>query len=365
MCLYNSAIDVLNKITEFGYKAYIIGGYPRDLYLKRSSVDIDICTDATPMELINIFSEVVTTNSEYGSVVIIVDKIKFEITTFRSEGKYINFRKPSSIKYIDSLEEDLKRRDFTINTLCIDKDGNQIDLLNAKSDLDNHIVRMVGNPKIKLKEDALRILRAVRFATVLNFELEPVLKAYIKKYAHLVKKLSKERVRDELDIIFASSNKEYGIKLLCDLKLADNLGLSELKKIKITPSMIVTWSQLNTLGKYNFSTSEKETMIMINKLRDKNLLDKKVLYKYGLYACTLASELHDINKKELNEIYLGLQIHNKLDIVLSPMEICEILDKAPGPFLKALINDLEEKLISDEISNTKEALTEYITNKYM
>ena len=363
--MYNSAIKVLNKITDFGYKAYIIGGYPRDLYLKRSSLDIDICTDATPMELINIFKEVVTTNSEYGSVVIIVDKIRFEITTFRSEGKYVNFRKPSSIKYIDNLEEDLKRRDFTINTLCIDKDGNEVDLLNAKSDLDNHIIRMVGNPKIKLKEDALRILRAVRFATILNFELEPVLKAYIKKYAGLVKKLSKERIREELDIIFASSNKEYGIKLLCELKLADNLGLSELKKIKITPSMIVTWSQLGVLDKYNFSTSEKETIARINELKDSNLLDKKILYKYGLYTCTLASELHNVDKKELNSIYLDLQIHSKLDIALSPMEICEILDKKPGSFLKNVINDLEEKLISDEILNNKKALTDYITNKYL
>ncbi len=363
--MYNSAIKVLNKITEFGYQAYIIGGYPRDLYLKRSSVDIDICTDAKPMEIVNIFNEVVTTNSEYGSVVIIVDKIRFEITTFRSEGKYVNYRKPSIVKYIDSLEEDLKRRDFTINTLCIDKDGEEIDLLNAKSDLDNKIVRMVGNPKIRLKEDALRILRAVRFATILNFELEPVLKAYIKKYAHLVKKLSKERIRDELDIIFASANKEYGIKLLCDLKLADNLGLSLLKKVKFTPSMIVTWAQLDAMDKYNFSTNEKETISMILELKDKNLLDKKVLYEYGLYVCTLASELYGVNKKDLNEVYSELQIHNKLDIVLSPMEICEILDKKPGAFLKNLINDLEDKIITDRVLNTKESLTEYITNTYL
>lgn len=363
--MYNSAIKVLKKLTNFGYKAYIIGGYPRDLYLKRSSVDIDICTDATPMEIVNIFSEVVTTNSEYGSVIVIVDKIRFEITTFRSEGKYTLYRKPSSVQYIDSLEEDLKRRDFTINTLCIDKDGKVIDLLNAQSDLDNHIIRMVGNPKVRLKEDVLRILRAVRFATVLDFELEPVLKVYIKKYASLVRKLSKERIREELDIIFASSNKEYGIKLLCELRLADALGLAELKKVKITPSMIVTWAQLKATDKYNFSTSEKETMTMILELMDKNLLDKKILYKYGLYVCTLASELNDVSKKDLNEINFSLQIHSKLDIALSPMEICEILDKKPGAFLKDLINDLEDKLVGDEIKNNKESLTEYITNKYM
>ncbi len=362
--MYSAALNVLKKIEEYGYKAYIIGGFPRDLYLKRSSIDVDICTDATPMEIMSIFEEVVTTNQEYGSVVVMYDKINFEITTFRSEGKYIDNRKPIDIKYIDNLEEDLKRRDFTINTLCIDKDGNEIDLLNAKSDLDNHIIRMIGNPKIRLKEDALRILRAVRFATVLDFELEPVLKAYIKKYAPLVKKLSKERKRDELDIIFASPNKEYGIKLLIELKLADNLDIPKLRKIKITPSLMVTWAQLDALDKYNFSTNEKDTILALLALKNKNLLDKYTLYKYGLYVCDLASELYGINRNKINKEYSNLQIHSKLDIALSPMEICEILNKEPGKFLKDLIRDLEKKIVNDELENSKKTLTSYITNNY-
>ena len=362
--MYNSAIKVLDKITSFGYKAYIIGGYPRDLYLKRSSTDIDICTDATPMEIMNIFPEVVTTNSEYGSVVISFEKIRFEITTFRSEGKYVMHRKPSGVKYIDSLEEDLKRRDFTINTLCIDKNGNEIDLLNVKSDLDNKIVRMIGNPKVRLKEDALRILRAIRFATILNFELEPVLKAYIKKYGSLVRKLSRDRQKEELDIIFASSNKEYGIKLLCELRLADHLDIPLLRKAKITPSMMVTWAQLDVLDKYNFNSSEKETISKILELKDKDLLDRRVLYDYGLYVCTLASELDGVTKKEINEVYSEMPIHSKLDIALTPVEICTILDKTPGGFLKALVNDLEDKILSGELVNREEDLTNYITNTY-
>lgn len=362
--MYNSAIKVLEKLESFGYKAYMIGGYPRDLYLKRSSNDIDICTDATPQEIINIFDEVITTNSEYGSIVISFEKIRFEITTFRTEEKYINYRKPSKIKYIESLEEDLKRRDFTINTLCIDKDGNQIDLLNAKSDLDNKIIRMVGKPKDKLKEDALRILRAVRFAAVLNFELEPVLKAYIKKYSSLVKKISKERQKEELDIIFSSPNKEYGIKLLNELKLSDNLEIPLLKKAKITPSMIVTWAQLNALDKFHFNTNEKETIIKILELQNKNLLDKRTLYEYGLYDCTLACELANIDKKLINEIYASMPIHSKLDIALKPAQICKILDKEPGSFLKNIINDLEKQLLLGSIKNNEKDLTTYITNNY-
>lgn len=362
--MYNSAIKVLEKITSFGYKAYIIGGYPRDLYLKRSSVDVDICTDATPMEIMNIFPEVVMSNSEYGSVVISFEKIRFEITTFRLEGKYVGHRKPAGVKYISNLEDDLKRRDFTINTLCIDKDGNEIDLLNAKSDLDNKVIRMIGNPKIRLKEDALRILRAIRFATVLNFELEPVLKVYIKKYGSLVRKLSRERQKDELDIIFASTNKEYGIKLLCELRLVDHLDIPLLKKALITPSMIVTWAQLDALEKYNFNSSEKETIKRILELQNKDLLSLRVLYDYGLYECILASELMGVSKKDINEVYASMPIHSKLDICLKPAEICEVLDREPGSFLKDVINDLEDKILLGGLPNNRSDLVNYITNIY-
>lgn len=362
--MYNSALKVLEIITSYGYQAYIVGGYPRDLYLKRSSTDIDICTDATPKEIMEIFKEVITTNSEYGSVIISYDKIKFEITTFRNEENYTNFRRPNKIKYVETLEEDIKRRDFTINTLCIDKDGKEIDLLNAKSDLDNKIIRMVGNPKIKLKEDALRILRAIRFATILNFELEPVLKAYIKKYSGIVRKLSRERRKEELDIIFSSPNKEYGIKLLCELHLADTLEIPLLKKAKITPSMIVTWSQLNVLNKYSFNSTEKDTITKILELKDKDILDKQTLYEYGLYPCTLASELKDIDKKDLNEIYASMPIHSKLDIALKPEAICEVLEKEPGGFLKDLIKDLENKILNKKIKNTEEDITKYLKENY-
>ena len=362
--MYDTSIKLINKIASFGYQAYIVGGYPRDLYLKRSSGDVDICTDAKPRDIMQIFPEVITTNVEYGTVVVMYEKVRFEITTFRKDNKYSNFRKPIDVEYVTTLEEDLKRRDFTINTLCIDKNGNVVDLLNAKSDLDNKIIRMVGNPKLRLKEDVLRILRAIRFATVLDFELEPVLKAYIKKYGYLLKKLSKDRKKSELDIIFASKNKEYGIKLLVELKLADALDIPTLPWIKITPSMVVTWSQLNALDKYNFNANERETIKALLELRNKNLLDPFVLYQYGLYDCTLAAELQGVSKKKINEIYADMPIHSRLDISLSPTEICTVLEKAPGPFLKDIIKDLEVKILNKSLKNEKEAIEKYITIHY-
>ena len=362
--MYETALRLLQKISSFGYKAYIIGGYPRDLYLKRSSNDVDICTDATPMELHNIFSEIIYTSSEYGSVTIIFENIKFEITTFRKEFSYKDNRHPDKIEYVDTLEEDIIRRDFTINTLAIDKDGNEIDILNAKSDLDKKIIRMVGNPKIKLKEDALRILRAVRFATTLNFELDPSLKHYIRRYGHYLRKISNDAKKNELDIIFSNSNKKYGIKLLIDLKLANHLDIPNLKNIKITPSMIVTWAQLNVLHKYNFNSIEKETILKINEVKDKNILDIHTLYHYGLYTCTMVAELKEIDKKKLNEEFAKMPIRSKLDIALTPIEICQILDKEAGPFLKPIINDIETQILEGKIDNDKLLIADYIKDKY-
>ncbi|MBR3199581.1 MAG: hypothetical protein IKG27_06175 [Bacilli bacterium] len=361
--MYETTLKLLQKISSFGYKAYIIGGYPRDLYLKRSSSDVDICTDATPMELHNIFSEIIY-SSEYGSVTIIFENIKFEITTFRKEYNYKDNRHPDKIEYIDNLEEDLLRRDFTMNTLAIDKDGNEIDLLGAKKDLDKKIIRMVGNPKVRLKEDALRILRAVRFATTLNFELDPILKIYIKKYGHFLRKISNDVKKNELDIIFSNSNKEYGIKLLIDLKLTNHLDISNLKNIKITPSMIVTWAQLNAIHKYNFNSIEKESILKINEVKDKDILDRNVLYRYGLYTCTMAAELKDIDKRKLNEEFAKMPIRSKNDIALEPVEICKILNKEAGPFLKQIIDDLESKILNDKLPNEKEEIIKYIEEKY-
>lgn len=362
--MYETALRLLEKISSYGYVAYMVGGYPRDLYLKRTFTDIDICTDATPMELHQIFSEVVTTNSEYGSVIVVFEKTKFEITTFRKDIKYKDHRRPEKIEYVDTLEEDIKRRDFTINTLCIDKDGNQIDLIGAKQDLDNKIIRTVINPKISLKDDALRILRAIRFATTLNFTLEPKLKTYIRKYGHLLRKISKDKKKDELDLIFSSPNKAYGIELLITLKLSEHLEIPNLKKIKITPSMIVTWAQLDALDKYNFNSIEKESIRKINEVKYKNILNNHTLYNYGLYICTMVAELTGVDKQKVNEKYSQIPIKSRLDIAITPMEICELLNKSAGSFLKPILSDLEDMILNNEINNEKNELTNYIVNKY-
>lgn len=359
-----TALEILKQIEDKGYSAYIVGGYPRNLYLNLPSTDIDICTSATPRDLKEIFQDISLPTEQYGSVVLVRNKIRFEITTFRKEIKYKDKRHPLKIKYIDNLIQDLNRRDFTINTLCIDSKGNTIDFLNAKADIDCRIIRTVGNPKNKIKEDSLRILRAIRFATTLGFELDNDLKHYIKKYGSSLKKLSYFRKQDELNKIFSSPSALIGIKLIADLRLDKYLELSNIHQVKMTSSSLGIWAQLGSLDKYKFSNHEKETIEAINYLKDNDILDNKNLYKFGLYISTIAGEIQGIERSVITKKYNELYIKNKKDIILKPTDICQLLNKKPGPFLKDIISDLENKIVNKELKNEIVELTNYVENNY-
>lgn len=357
------ALEVLNKINSFGYKAYIVGGYPRDIYLGRNTIDIDICTNAIPKQLKDIFKESILNKQEYGSVTLIYEKITFEITTFRKEIKYQDNRFPVKIKYIDSLIDDLERRDFTINTLCIDGNGHVIDLLNAKRDIDNKIIRCVGNTKKKIKEDILRSLRAIRFATILDFKLDDELKKVIKKNGYLLKKLSYYRKKEELEKIFASPNCRYGLDLILELKLEDKLELSNLKNLVITTSSLGKWAQLDVLDIYNFSSHEKEIINGISQAL-KEEFNNHTLYKYGLYICTLVGEIKKIDRSLIVKKYNELPIFSVKDIKISATEICSLLDKKPGSFIKDIYTDLENKILDNVLKNDYDQLCEYVKQNY-
>ncbi len=360
----NNSLEVLKLLNENGYEAYLVGGYPRDLYMGLKSIDYDICTSATPKEIKEIFGISALPSEQYGSVTLIYNNMRFELTTFRKDIKYLNNRKPIEIEYIDNLEDDLKRRDFTMNTMCIDSEGNLIDLLNGKSDIDNKIIRTVGDADKKISEDSLRILRAIRFATVLNFKLDDELKLAIKKYKHLLKSLSYFRKKEELDKIFSSYNSSYGISLIKELELDIDLELSNIDKLVPTTYLIGTWAQLDVLDKYSFNNGEKDSIKKINELLDKDVLDNNNLYKYGLYISTIVSEIKRIDKKKVNEAYNNLYIHGRREIEIDAKKVCKLLNRKPDKFLTDVINDLEYKLINKELENTYESLSNYIIEKY-
>ena len=208
--MYQTAIAILKKIKKIGYNGYIIGGYPRDIYLGIINSDIDICSNIKESALKENFNIVKST--KFGSFIILENNYNYEITLFRNE-IYKDNRYPI-INYVDTLEEDLKRRDFTINTLCIDYNGNYVDLMGARKDIDNKIIKVVGDINQKIKEDPLRIIRAIRFSSDLNFNIEEDLKKYIINNKEILNNLTKSRINKEIKKVKNKTNFYNLIKIL-------------------------------------------------------------------------------------------------------------------------------------------------------
>ena len=362
--MLNVALKVLKTIEDNGFKAYIVGGFVRDYLLGIDSNDVDICTNAKPSDIRNIFKNKCLPNQEYGSVVVIINNIKFEITTFRREITYLDNRKPIEFEYIDSLDEDLKRRDFTINTICMDKDKNIIDLLNGRNDLSKEEINTVGDSYSKLSEDSLRILRAVRFATILNFKLNGSIKDAIIKNKDLLRNLSYERKKEELTKIFAGVHVKYGIRLLLELGLDEVLELDNLKHIKYTDDLMAIWTLLNVDSIYPFTKVEKGIMKDIRDALDEDNLDTLVLYKYGLYVNSIAASIKGNDKRQLIHKYEDLPIKELKEIKITGDEIMELLDMKPGKYLKKIFDDLEKSILLGKLENNTDKIKEYLLNKY-
>lgn len=225
-------LSIISLLSKNGFEAYLVGGCVRDLLLKKEPKDWDITTNATPEKIQNIFPDSIYEN-QFGTVAVKTKSENptlkiIEITTFRKEGKYTDKRHPDLITFAKTLEEDLSRRDFTINAMAIEiqnlgsrtplklrkSDFQIIDPFNGQQDLQNKLIRAVGNPNQRFQEDALRLMRAIRLATELNFEIEPNTLKAIQKNAHLLRFIAKERIRDEFIKIISTPNASKGLLLL-------------------------------------------------------------------------------------------------------------------------------------------------------
>ena len=251
-----------------------------------------------------------------------------------------------------------------MNTLCINSKGEYVDLLNGKQDIDKRIIKTVGDAYKRIEEDSLRILRAIRFATVLDFDLDSRLISAIIKYKYLLKNLSYYRKKEELDKIFSSPNCEKGIKLIKELNLDVELELSNIDKIVKTTYLDGIWAQLSVIDIYDFNNTQKETIKKINELMNKDVKDPNNIYKYGLYISSIVAEIKKIDKIEINNIYNNLQIYNKHDIKISANEICEILNKKQGRFIKTIYDDLEYKIINNILKNDNNILRMYVKENF-
>lgn len=215
------AREIIEKLRYAGHEAYIVGGCVRDSILEKDPADWDITTSASPMEIKELFPYTIDTGIEHGTVTVMIDHQPFEVTTYRVDGKYQDHRRPTQVHFTKSLKEDLLRRDFTINAMAYNDDDGLIDLYGGLADLKNGMIRCVGEAAQRFDEDALRILRALRFQAQLGFQVEEETKAAIRRQARFLKDISAERIQVELDKLLVSDHPE----VLID---AYKLGVTEI-----------------------------------------------------------------------------------------------------------------------------------------
>lgn len=374
--------SAINMLENSGFKAYIVGGCVRDAILNKEPNDWDICTSATPDEMCEIFKDfnLVTSGIKHGTVCVIINHLPVEITTFRIDGDYKDNRRPESVTFSPTIEEDLKRRDFTINAMAYSDSDGIIDLNGGINDLNAQTIRCVGNPETRFQEDALRIMRGLRFAGQLGFSIEKETKNAILKLKELLKNISAERITDEFVKLIKSDNffeisEEYKDVFRVFLP---SFYLPE--KVSIKPDLILRLS-------YILSASDTENMFGILKLpkavtsdvktilsnRDYKVPQNKAEAKYMLNRFgisvtqnilelkALSGEDTDKARNLISEILDNDECYSIKQLDISGNDIMSLGFK--GNDVGEILNFLLDAVINEKTTNSILSLIEYIKNK--
>ncbi len=347
--------EIIKKIVDAKFEAYIVGGYVRDYLLGLKTNDIDIATNASVDDLIKIFGEMGTPNPKYYSYHILKDNYRFDITSYRKEFEYKK-NKPIKIVPADDLKTDLLRRDFTINTFAMDKNGKFVDLLNSKIDLDNKVIKVVGDTYEKFNEDKTRIIRAIRFACTLNFELDDGIKEFLEKNGHMLNEMPREYIKKELDKIFDSDSYNRFFDLVKTYKLDKYLSI-KFDNIHQAYDRIGIWAQIETL--LPLSKSEKKDIDCIKYLISNHVLSISNMFDYNDIVVKNAGCILNLDR-DVKEFYEIKNMHSIIDINID-MEI--LFKYVPIIDVRRVYRKIEREILQGNLSNDEFDIERYIRNR--
>lgn len=391
--LFEPARPVLQKIETAGYEAYFVGGCVRDTILGDPIHDIDIATSAYPSEIKAIFKRTVDTGIQHGTVMILDHGTGYETTTFRTESGYQDYRRPDKVTFVRSLKDDLKRRDFTINALAMKEDGTVIDPFNGLSDLQNQIIKAVGNPEERFHEDALRMMRAVRFASKLDFNIEDATLKGITDNGELLTKIAIERIEVEFSKLLLGLNPPKGLQYFIDTnlyqycpnlinykdalqKLADAHNWSIVKSKQQAWSVLIYALQLTDRGKIkSFMKQWKLPNDLINhvqkviKLVDKikqDHVDNLALFEAGMDAvksAVIVAKFFGWPHHDLVDQFDRLPIQDSHQLAVNGGNLIQQAGIKPGPELGKIISQLQRMVVNGQLPNNTEALIQTAKRK--
>ncbi|CAK21342.1 CCA tRNA nucleotidyltransferase [Listeria welshimeri] len=385
--VFLKALPVLQKLTTAGFEAYFVGGSVRDYLLCRTISDVDIATSAFPEEVKEIFPSTYDTGIAHGTVTVRENKECYEVTTFRTEGTYEDFRRPSEVTFIRSLKEDLQRRDFTMNAIAMDEHFELHDPFFGQLAIQNKEIKAVGKASERFQEDALRMMRAVRFLSQLDFHLDKETENALQKNIALLQHTSVERITVEWVKLMKGPAVKRAINVLLKVEMETYLPGLKGEKSALIPFASWEWDKRTTenviwLGlavavkKANVTSFLKawklpnKTIQLVNQayqyaLNGKEYWQKEELYYAGKEVFSLVNEINVIrgqeNKQnELDQLYETLPIHSKKDLAITGGDLLEWADKSAGPWIKDTLDKVESAVLSQAINNDKKHIKRWL-----
>ncbi|MBO9128221.1 CCA tRNA nucleotidyltransferase [Bacillus sp. 165] len=387
---FKQPVHIIKTLKNHGFEAYFVGGSVRDYLIGRVIGDIDIATSALPEDVMRIFPRHVPVGVEHGTVVVLEQGVPYEVTTFRMEEDYKDFRRPSSVTFIRSLEEDLKRRDFTMNAIAMDETGKIIDPFGGQAAIKNKIIQTVGDPNERFQEDALRMMRGIRFVSTLGFVLAEETKKAIEQNADLLEQISIERVAMECEKMLTGTFASQAFQHLVDTKLYKYLPYLENKERELRKfssyalqelqNSVEAWVCLLYITNLHASEvlkawklSNKKIKSIDQALQTVRVLDTEawnnlLLYKAGKETVMIAERVRSVLFQEGNEDgvqiitehYNQLPIHSRQELQVTGRDLLEWTEKKAGPWVADVLERIEAEVVNNRLQNSKLQIREWL-----
>ncbi|MFK2824192.1 CCA tRNA nucleotidyltransferase [Bacillus sp. B190/17] len=386
--MFEQASPILARLEEEGFTAYYVGGAVRDFLLNRPIGDVDIATSALPEEVKAVFPKTVDVGIEHGTVLVLWHGGGYEVTTFRTETDYKDFRRPETVSFVRTLEEDLQRRDFTINAMAMDRHGAIIDPFDGKEALQSQQIKTVGCAEERFSEDALRMMRAARFASQLGFHVEMETKQALKRCAHLLKHIAVERKLMEMNKLLAGKETRAGLRVLLEGGLAPFLPGLDGEEDVLTKMLSYDLSRLTLQQKWLFLLVLLTPAAADQWLKAWRMPAKTIKYLTGTYEWFLqrgkdewpvfslyeagverAADVEAVSALlagrsahigPLEKRYADLPIKDRKELAVTGKELKVWKNERGGPWMKSYLETIERAVVERKVENSTEKIKEWL-----
>ncbi|WP_186321417.1 CCA tRNA nucleotidyltransferase [Bacillus sp. FJAT-22090] len=385
------AYKVIETLEKAGFEAYVVGGAVRDFIRNMRANDVDVTTNATPNEVKQLFPHTIDVGIEHGTV-LVVFKEPVEVTTYRSEATYSDFRRPDEVIFVRSLREDLQRRDFTMNAMALSKSDELIDYFGGREDIEKEMIQAVGDPYKRFAEDALRMLRAVRFSAQLNFSLHIGTLKAIQSLHHLIAHVSMERVKVELEKIWASDFVAKGMDLFVTSRLAENFQGDWKTNKKSWEHFSSFCNNANGWAFFALFQSPTEVNSLLTlykcsnaeKMHVKNVLhavdqlkkghwtpydffqfDEEVLIPAASYAGQLLHMEVPYTIENIRQAKASLPISSVKEIVINGNDLMEWTKIKRGPWIREVLERIIVMVVNGQLVNEREQVKQWFFREYI